>query len=463
MTQMRAPAPRIVLIGVALRYAEAVADLAKPYGIETIRTEQDPMSPVQGGDFRLLVLQVEAEGAGVCERVRALQKIFPRTPVVVLAERLHTDHVVRLMRRGVADVVGLPASASDVASRALDSRIVEGGVKGGESLVGESGPIRQLVQEVELVAATRSTVLLTGETGTGKGLVARTIHERSDRRESPFVHIECTGLAPTLIESELFGHERGAFTGAAAQHRGRFELAGRGSIFLDEIGDLAPELQAKLLRVLHDRTFERLAGTQTLPMNARVIAATNADLRRRVGEGRFRSDLYFRLKVFHVDVPPLRERLEDVPLLVRAGLDRLANQLEVPVPPFSDGFMHRLQSYGWPGNVRELMNVLERLLVTTAGRPLEAEDLDGVLEGREAGLEGIAPRGGREVSAESSIPAFPAQGREAEDEPERRLVSAVLRDVGGNIARASRRLGIPRSTLRYRIRRLGLDHLLPRD
>lgn len=463
---------RILLSRVPRTYAEALCSLVERYGAEAVCTDSDPVAASDGSEFALCVLGSDADGARTCERVRQIRKGFPRAPLVVLAEGIDTDHVVRLMRLGVADLIGLPAPVGDVASRALDHMMSGGEGCGSGTLVGESRVMQELRREMELVAATRSTVLLTGETGTGKGLVARLIHERSDRCDDPFVHLDCTGLSPTLIESELFGHERGAFTGATGHHRGRFEAAGRGTVFLDEIGDLDPTLQAKLLRVLHDRTFERVGGTRTLPMNARVVAATNADLRKRVGEGVFRSDLYFRLKVFHLHVPPLRERPEDIPLLVRGGLDPVAERLGVAVPPLTDGFLERLQRYSWPGNVRELLNVLERLLVSSGGRPLEDEDLDGVLEESDSlsasEVFSALPEASHSFeedlrSASASDPSGDGAALSGREEEERRRIAAVLRDVGGNVARAARRLGMPRSTLRYRIRRYGLGELLPRD
>jgi len=291
-------------------------------------------------------------------------------------------------------------------------------------------------------------VLLQGETGTGKGLVARLIHERSRRRRGAFVHVDCAALSPTLIESELFGHEKGAFTGASAQRRGRFELANRGTIFLDEIGDLDASLQTKLLRVLEDRRYERVGGSGTLLMQARVIAATSHDLLARVRRGEFRKDLFFRLNVVQLRIPPLRERLDDLALLVESGLERLSDKLGVPRPRVSEAFLGQLGSYSWPGNVRELMNVLERVLVSYRVDVLEPEDV--------AELTGEEPD--EERSAE---PRISEARREIEDEE--RLLRTVLEETGGNVARAARRLGIPRGTLRYRIEKFSLQGLIPKD
>jgi transcriptional regulator with GAF, ATPase, and Fis domain len=322
-------------------------------------------------------------------------------------------------------------------------------------LVGASPAILDLRGQLEAVAATDATLLLTGETGTGKGLAARVVHGLSPRAAGPFVHVDCAALSPTLVESELFGHERGAFTGAETRRAGRFEVAGDGTVFLDEIGDLAPRLQSKLLRVLDDRRYERLGGVETLAMRARVIAATSRDVRRAVREGQFRADLYYRLAVFHLVVPPLRERREDLPALVATGLERIARRLGLPRPHATEGFLERLARHAWPGNVRELMNALERALVRSRGRLLAAADLDGVLEpGAETGT--AAP-----AAAEEGAPdGWPRTLREivsARESEERRLILAALRATHGNVNRAAQRLHMARGTLRYRMQKYGID------
>ena len=317
----------------------------------------------------------------------------------------------------------------------------------GRELVGESRAMRRLRTEIRAVAPLRATVLLTGETGTGKGAAARALHARSSRARGPLVHVDCAALSPTLIESELFGHERGAFTGALERRTGRFELAASGTVFLDEIGELDERQQAKLLRVLHDREYERIGGVATLPMTARVVAATSRGLLREVREGRFRADLYFRLNVVQLRLPPLRERRSDVPLLVRALLPRIAASLDVPACGVSDAALARLAARTWPGNVRELMNVLERLLIRSAGRRVELADLEDVFDFEPWPLAG--PGGASALGfADRDAGPRPAPA------PER--IAEALRANAGNVARAARELGIPRTTLRHRMRRLGL-------
>jgi transcriptional regulator with GAF, ATPase, and Fis domain len=326
-----------------------------------------------------------------------------------------------------------PKSAASPGDDACDDRPLE--------LLGESPAIRRLRQEIASVAATRSTVLLLGETGTGKSLVARIIHRLSRQADGPFVHADCASFAPTMIESELFGHERGAFTGAIARRIGRVEQAHGGTLFLDEIGNAELYLQAKLLRVVQERRFERVGGTQTLVTNARLIAATHSDLEGAVARGEFRADLYYRLRVFELVLPPLRERLCDIPILARAGLRELGQRLQLGTPEIPARFDALLMAYPWPGNVRELFNLIERLMVSGRGEKLDVMELEALL-GRVPVEHGTVARD--EGAARSEI-------------------AAVLLATGGNVSRAARRLGLSRSTLRYRLRRLGLCELIPND
>jgi two-component system response regulator HydG len=313
---------------------------------------------------------------------------------------------------------------------------------GDDGLVGRSGAVREIRAQIAAAAEAPSTVLISGETGTGKGVVARAIHARSLRAACPFVHLDCASVSEGTFESELFGHERGAFTDARERHVGRLESAGTGTLFLDEIGELGARLQAKLLRTLQDRAFERVGGNATLDLEARVIAATNRDLLAAVQRGAFRSDLYYRLDVLRIHVPPLRERLEDLPQLVDAGIARSSRALGRPVPHVSESFLARLRQHAWPGNVRELFNVLERCVARVAVRELSALHLDGTIH-RTAGTEPATS------SAASGL--------------DRERILGALRDTGGNVSRAARRLGVSRSTLRYRIERHGLRPWVPRD
>jgi transcriptional regulator with GAF, ATPase, and Fis domain len=308
--------------------------------------------------------------------------------------------------------------------------------------------MEELRVQIELVASARSTVLVTGETGTGKGLVARTIHECSRRRNSPFVHVDCAALSPSVIESELFGHERGAFTGANERRRGRFELAEEGTLFLDELAETEPHIQAKLLRALQDRRIERVGGTETVSVRARIIAATNRDLAVEMANGRFRPDLFYRLQVFELRLPPLRDRISDVPLLVRSALEELgASQSDA-----TEAFYGRLLEHSWPGNVRELRNLVERLLIFKPRGTWSVADLQRVafqpISVLAAQLEGDP----RDAKMRSSDP----ESRGLFEERERMRLSQALSRHRWNVSAAARSLGLSRGALRGRMSRLGL-------
>ena len=298
---------------------------------------------------------------------------------------------------------------------------------------GGSAAMRTVRDRVEHAAGSDCAVLLTGETGTGKGEMARVLHELSPRSAAPRVHVDCAALAPSVIESELFGHERGAFTDAGSRRAGRFEMAAEGTLFLDEVGELASGLQAKLLRVLHDRAFERVGGDRSLAMNARIVAATNRSLTEEVAAGRFRSDLYYRLAVVEIELPPLRARLEDLPRLCEGMAVVLSHRLERPPRIPTDGALEVLESHAWPGNVRELANLLERVAVCWPDRVFD----------RGVALAALRPAGA------SFSPLLPAKPRETD------RLARVLAGCRGNVSRAARELGIPRSTLRYRLSRQG--------
>jgi transcriptional regulator with GAF, ATPase, and Fis domain len=318
-----------------------------------------------------------------------------------------------------------------------------------------SGPAMGCLRALAARAArSDATVLVTGETGTGKGLVARAIHEASPRRRAPFVHLDCAALAAGTVESELFGHERGAFTGAHERRAGKLEVAEAGTLFLDEIGELEPRLQPKLLRLLQDREFERVGGNRTLRLHARIIAATHRDLARDVAEGRFREDLYYRLAVLPIYVPPLRERREDIPELAHAMLRMLGRRSDRPHVEITDGALARLADHTWPGNVRELASVLERCCVLGDAAAIDVRHVDDALSGGLAPRRHAATSGWRADGSHVGLESL-TYG-ELRRAMEREHVVRGLLEAGGNVTRAARLLGVSRSTLRYRMRRLGL-------
>ncbi|HJO24582.1 MAG: sigma-54 dependent transcriptional regulator [Myxococcota bacterium] len=442
-------APSVILLDLEQPYRGSFENWALQRSFECFAPEGGVSGFAHPSECVLCVVGIDATCDSGAEKLRTVRRTLRVCPIVVLAEGIGTDEVVSVMRAGVADVIGLPASAEDVTARASLHLLKPGEEPSDDALIGHGHVMQQLRRDMASVAPMRSTVLLTGETGVGKGLVAREIHRISGRQDRPFVHVDCASLAPTVIESELFGHERGSFTGAVGRNPGRFSLAGDGTLFLDEIGDLEPRLQAKLLRVLQDRQYERLGGRETLSMNARVIAATNRDLRSAVEEGAFRADLFFRLDVFHIEVPPLREHLGDIPALARAGIEVLSERLQVAPPSIEGGFYECLSAHLWPGNVRELYNVLERLVIQHHGGVLDEATVDQLLGASSRPAPG------------NGFLAQPAAGRELEanrdEEDGREELAAALDAAGGNVARVARRFGVPRSTLRYRIHKLGLE------
>jgi DNA-binding NtrC family response regulator len=306
-------------------------------------------------------------------------------------------------------------------------------------MVGQSPRLKEVIETLRKVAPTRSTVLITGESGTGKELAARAIHHLSSRKDGPFVRVNLAALTPTLIESELFGHEKGAFTGALAQKLGRFELAHEGTLFLDEIGDLPLETQIKLLRVIQEREFERVGGSRTVQVDVRIVAATNQKLEELVAAGRFREDLYYRIRVFPIHVPPLRERREDIPLLANHFLEKFGPV----VGRFLDGIepeaLARLTAYRWPGNVRELENAIERALILAEGDRLAARDFS-FLE-----TEGQAPALPPNASLDDVLGSM-----------ERQQLTDALARHDGSVSAVARELGINRTTLYYRLKKYGL-------
>ena len=401
------------------------------------------------------VMMSGIDGYETCQRLKA-GEATRAIPVIFLTALTDTFEKVRAFRAGAVDYVTKPFEAEELLARvgthiALRREIEAHGkskatirvlveeARSDDTLIGESPLLERVREQITQVASTGSTVLIQGETGTGKELVARAIHDKSARRERPLIKVNCAALPRELVESELFGHEKGAFTGALQQRRGRFELADGGTLFLDEVGELPPELQPKLLRVLQEREFERIGGTRSLHVDVRVIAATNRDLHAEVGAGRFRPDLYFRLNVFPIVLPPLRERRDDIARLLHYFTTRTARRLGRSVDGISPAFIERASAYGWPGNIRELENLVERALIMSQGGMLDA-----------SGLLSAGPAA-----------ALPTEsvGAATLEEVERAHILRVLDGAGWTIegdGGAARILGLNPSTLRGRLRKLGI-------
>jgi DNA-binding NtrC family response regulator len=429
--------------------------------VQTFASAQEFLTSPRPDVPSCLVLDVKLPGLSGLDLQQELAKVDVQIPIIFITGHGDIPMSVRAMKAGAVEFLTKPFRDEELLNaveQAINrSRQMEqlktkpAGVKSYSEdelrseisfseIVGQSAALRSVLKEVETVAPTDSTVLIHGETGTGKELIARAIHNLSRRRSNPFVKLNCAAIPTGLLESELFGHEKGAFTGAIAQRIGRFELANRGTIFLDEIGDIPLELQPKLLRVLQEREFERLGSTRTLHTDARLIAATNANLAKRVNEKRFRSDLYYRLNVFPVLVPPLRERHEDIPLLVRYFVQKYTRRMKKQIDTIPVTVMNALSEYHWPGNVRELENFVERSVILSDGSVL-----------RPPLVELTQQKNLATTFSESN----PTTLREAEREHILRALREARWVVGGPQGAAAR-LGMKRTTLGSLVKRLGI-------
>ena len=398
------------------------------------------------------------EGPSGMDVLRTVRTEQPETPVVMITAHGNEKIAVEAMKLGAEDYVPKPFDNDEirlVVRRALErtalareNRMLRERLErdfGFANLIGSGPAMRRVFATIQKVAETDLTVLIRGESGTGKELVAQALHQHSARKQAPFVAVNCAAISSELVESELFGHEKGAFTGAEARRVGRFEAAQGGTIFLDEIGDMAPETQAKVLRVLQERSFERVGGSKPLQVDVRVVAATHRDLERDVRDGRFREDLYYRLKVVEIEIPPLRERREDLEPLAARFLEQLAERHGRARRSFSAGALAALSRHAWPGNVRELRNVVERAAVLAPGEEIEAEDL-ALPAAREAAA----------ASGELGSLPFGEAKRSAAVQFERAFLLRALRENGGNVSRTAEAIGMVRQSLQQKIRELGL-------
>ena len=430
--------------------------------VSEARDATEALNAVADGDFDLVLADLRMPGLNGLELVRQLQDIQPDLPCIVVTGFGSPENSVDALRAGAFWYLEKPFDQSnlDVIRRLVDQAIEHGRLKAEnrslhrqlrskyrfENIVGTSGALRRVLDLVAKVAESDSTVLITGESGTGKELVARAIHYSSRRAEQPLVTVNCGAIPEELLESELFGHEKGAFTNAVKDRQGRFEVANGGTIFLDEIGDMSLNLQVKLLRVLQDRTFERVGSSRTRKVDVRVIAATNQDLPIAIREGRFREDLFFRLNVIPIEVPPLRARAEDVPLLAQHFLANLSKERESKVDSISDAAMALLKAHDWPGNVRELENLIERLTILRGEGQIEVEDVPPLSPGdaAERCLAPIIPETG--ISFRDVVEAF-----------ETELILQALHMADWNKSRAAELLGLNRTTLIEKIKKKGIQ------
>ncbi|MBI2502739.1 MAG: sigma-54-dependent Fis family transcriptional regulator [Candidatus Latescibacteria bacterium] len=433
------------------------ADLA----LELLPTEQPD----------LLIMDIRMPGMDGLEAFRRIRAGNARLPVIFMTGYSTTEYAIEAMKLGAFDYQVKPFEPEEllrIIDRALEGyRLMQRQVAfdpatlpdAGDALIGQGPLMQEVYKQIGRVAQTDAAVLIRGETGTGKELVARAIYQHSRRSGAPLLMLNCAAIPETLLESELFGHEKGAYTGAIARRIGRFEQASGGTLFLDEIGDISPATQAKILRVLQDQHFDRLGGQEPIRVDVRLLAATNRNLEQAIAAGQFREDLYYRLKVVTIALPPLRERREDIPKLAEYFVERFARQLKVDPPSLADQAMALLLSHPWPGNVRELEHCLHRALIATGGYPIQADDLRQALgqSPTAADQPGSAPEDllvqVRDYLKSHSGPSTHERFLEQVD---KLLVAEALRQTGGNQTQAARLLGLTRPTLQAKMNKYGL-------
>lgn len=416
------------------------------YKVKTASSGKEGLSIVSKGDIDLVVTDLRMDGMSGEEVLRRITTETPGIPVIVLTGHGSIDSAVEAMKNGAYDFLTKPLNLDQlnvIVKRALENRELSlqhtmlkkelGEAVTFDRMIGTSADMRRLLELIKKVAPSRASVLITGESGVGKELVADALHSLSGRREKSFVKVHCAALSETLLESELFGHEKGAFTGADSMKKGRFELAHGGTIFLDEIGEINQTTQIKLLRVLQERTFERVGGEETIEVDVRVVAATNRNIEEEVKTGRFREDLYYRLNVVRLQVPPLRERKDDIPLLMDSFLKRFSEENSKSILGFENKARQALYRYDWPGNIRELQNCIESAVVMCSGKEISLEDLPPTIS---------------RFSGEGSI-SIP-MGLSLDD-AEKIIIKENLAFNNGNKTKTAEILGIERKTLAKKI------------
>ncbi len=439
------------------------------YDVVTAANGLDALAGMNRG-VHTVITDLKMPGLDGMGLLKKLSTDYPDVPVVMITAHGSVESAVEAVKLGAFDYLEKPFEQEQirqVVAKALstfelarrDARPDETVARGRFRLIGESYAIKQIYSVVEKVANTPSTVLITGESGTGKELIARALHENSSRHGGPFIKINCAAIPKTLMESELFGYDKGAFTGAVGAKPGRFELAHGGTLFLDEIGEIPIEMQVKLLRVLQESEFERVGGIKTIKVDVRLVTATNRDLLQEIGAGTFREDLFYRLNVVPIHIPPLRERREDIPLLVEHFIAKFNERLRKQVTSIAPDAIERLIAHPWPGNIRELENLMERTVLFCEGTQIRVSDLPPEI----SHLQPLAlpiPAAAA-APAESTGVAPPAGSlkeavRAQTERVERELIQRALDETGGNVTQAARKLKISRKSLQTKMKEFGL-------
>ena len=452
--------PHILIVDDDPNHLKTLQTIVKSWGYR-VSTADDGVKAVENvkeQPFSLILMDVRMAQMSGIEALKRIKQYNPAIPIIIMTAYSSVDSAVEALKSGAYDYLTKPLDF-EVFKITIERALEHSGLKEEnailkskmgtgyelENIIGKSRPMKELIEMMSMVAPTEATVLITGESGTGKELIARSIHRNSPRKNGPLVVVNCAALTETLLESELFGHEKGAFTGADKRREGKFKQADKGTIFLDEIGETSPAMQAKLLRVIQEREIQRVGGNETLKVDVRIIAATNRNLEDEVKKGNFREDLFYRLNVVTLHIPPLRERKDDIPLLAQHFLEKYAKKNNKSVKGFSPLAMDMLLKYSWPGNVRELENVIERAVILLPGEYITEKELPStVVEDYE-----------KEKDEELLLTQFMAN--RPLKEIEKQVILATLKDCGGNKSETARRLGINRKTLHKKLKAYGID------
>jgi two-component system nitrogen regulation response regulator NtrX len=425
------------------------------YAVSTAPSADEALEEIQREMPDILLLDIWMPGKDGLALMEELKKSFPQLPVIIISGHGTIETAVKATKMGAFDFVEKPLSLErilvSIQNALVFHRLAEENILWRQRatrryhITGKSASIESLIVEIHRAAPSNATVLITGENGTGKELVARSIHQYSRRSPRPMIEVNCAAIPEELIESELFGHEKGAFTGAHEKRKGKFDLANEGTLFLDEIGDMSLKTQAKILRIIQEQTFERVGGSRVIKVDVRIIAATNKDLRKEIEAGRFRQDLYYRLNVIPMHVPPLRERLEDIPLLLEDFFNELSYESALGRKEITPEAIRLLQHYPWPGNVRELKNFVERLVIMTPGRVIDTKDLPRDF------LNQLT------ITPVSNDPFHHSTLKEARLCFEREYLMAKLEEYGWNVSLTAAHIGVERSHLHRKMKALGIN------
>ncbi len=453
-------ARRILIVDDEGSIRESLKGVLRDEGYEAVTAEDAPqaLKMIDEDPPDLILFDIWMPKMDGMEALEKVKEAHPTIPIIMISGHGTIETAVKATKRGAYDFLEKPLSAEKVVltvEHALTEKaLLEENVSLRRrmetrlELIGTSAAMNDLRAHIDRIAPANSWVLITGEDGTGKELVARTIHARSPRARNPFVDVNCAAIPEDLIESELFGYEKGAFTGATSRKKGKFDLAHTGTLFLDEIGDMSLKTQAKILRILEEHRFERVGGTEPVDVDVRVIAATNKNLEREIEKGRFRKDLYYRINVIPIRVPSLRERREDIPLFAGHFIHEFAAENGKEEKSFTPDALREMSAYAWPGNVRELRNLVERLIIMTQGKVIDAPEVREHL-----GRESTAASGGEGADAILSVRAY----TDARERFEREFIARKLKENGGNVSRTAAIIGMTRENLSRKIKSLKID------